>query len=55
MQKKKSTPLDSKLRSMEIESNESREAKNGYMERGNPAAIAQKSRVVTRNDNGSHL
>lgn len=53
--KKKSTPLDSKLRSMETESNESREATNGYMERGNPAAIAQKSRVISKNDNGSHL
>lgn len=55
MQKKKQTPLDSKLRSMEAESNDSREAQNGYMERGNPAAIAQKARVISNNDNGSHL
>lgn len=55
MQKKKSTPLDSKLRSMKAESNDSKESTNGYMERGNPAAISQKSRVLSRNDNGSHL
>ena len=55
MQKEKLTPLDSKLRSMEAENNESKEAKNGYMERGNPARIAQKQRVLSNNDNGSHL
>ena len=55
MQKKKITPLDSKLRSMKSESNESKEATNGYMERGNPAAIAQKSRVINNHENGSHL
>jgi len=56
MANKKSDILTNrKLQSMDAEDNASREADNGYMQRGNPAGSAQKQRVLTNNDNGSHL
>ncbi|MCT8978104.1 hypothetical protein N4T77_16050 [Clostridium sp. CX1] len=56
MANKKSDPTtDAKMKSMDAEDNASREADNGYMQRGNPAGIAQKQRVLANNDNGSHM
>lgn len=56
MANKKSNILTNrKLQSMDAEDNSSREADNGYMQRGNPAGSAQKQRVLSNHDNGSHL
>lgn len=56
MQKKKSDILmNQKLQAIDAEDNASRESVNGYMERGNPASNPQKQRVLTNEDNGSHM
>lgn len=53
--KKSDTLMNRKLQSMDAEDNASREADNGYMQRGNPAGSAHKQRVLTNEDNGSHM
>jgi hypothetical protein len=44
-----------KNQSMVAHSNESRNAPNGYMERGNPAETPALLRAINNKDNGSHM
>lgn len=56
MKKKESSKIqDAKLNKAIKHSNDSRNSVNGYLERGNDAAIHAKERACNNKDNGSHM